>query len=115
MIFIGKSKGTPGRGNKTPTTAAADRFIPNRGNMQFELGHHLLKNRSGSEDEDVSMMSPSKREYQRVMEENLNGDAMNSKIIAYKAKAPAAPEGKLTETVRMLWYTAYLGNDEMRI
>ena len=40
----------------------------------------------------METMSPAKREYQEVMNENLNGEA-SSKIIAYKNKPPAAPEG----------------------
>lgn len=39
------------------------------------------------------MMSPSKVEFQRAMGDNLNGDLMNYKIIAYKNKAPNVPEG----------------------
>ena len=45
--------------------------------------------------EDEEMMSPSKLEYRKVMGENLNGDIQNKKIISYKTKAPAAPEGMI--------------------
>lgn len=86
----GKNK-SPGRGNKTPTTGA-DRFIPNRTSTKFELGHHLLSGTNEDGEADPTM-SPSKRDYQRAMNENLNGEALNSKIIAYKNKAPNAPEG----------------------
>ncbi len=44
-------------------------------------------------DEDETM-SPSKREFLHAMNDNLNGDALNSKIIAFKNKPPNAPEGK---------------------
>ena len=44
---------------------------------------------------DDNMLSPSQREFQKVMSENLNGtDVMGNKIISYKQKAPAAPEGE---------------------
>lgn len=43
--------------------------------------------------ENTEVLSPAKQEYQRVMEENLNGDLLSNKIISYKAKAPQAPEG----------------------
>ncbi|XP_013409650.1 cell division cycle protein 20 homolog [Lingula anatina] len=86
----GKNK-TPSRGSKTPKTpSGGDRFIPNRGATQFDVGHYKLMTEKSVEDE---MLSPSKREYQRAMNENLNGDAANAKIIAYKNKAPQAPEG----------------------
>jgi len=88
----GKSKSPSRGGNKTPTTAASDRFIPNRSSTQFELGHHLLSGAAEDTEADPSM-SPSKRDYQRAMNENLNGDALSTKIISYKNKAPNAPEG----------------------
>ena len=40
------------------------------------------------------MLSPSQIEYQRLMSENLNGDALSHRIMSYKDKAPTAPEGK---------------------
>lgn len=87
----GKGKTTPGRGNKTPTTAG-DRFIPNRNNTQFEVGHHLLN--CGNENIGADpALSPSQREYQKTMNENLNGECLQTKIISYKSKAPNAPEG----------------------
>lgn len=88
----GKTKQTPGKGSKTPTTMG-DRFIPNRSTTQFELGHYHVTSQSNGNDSDEEMMSPSKKEFQSAMSENLNGDLMNSKIISYKNKAPSAPEG----------------------
>lgn len=84
-------KKTPGKGSKTPS--GGDRFIPNRNTTQFELGHYKVMQEANPEPEDEEMMSPSKQEYQKVMNENLNGDIANKKIISYKTKAPAAPEG----------------------
>jgi len=75
-----------------------DRFIPNRSTTQFELGHYHVTSQSNVNDSDEEMMSPSKKEFQTAMSENLNGDLMSSKIISYKNKAPSAPEGKSTPT-----------------
>ena len=38
-------------------------------------------------------MSPSKRDIQQAMSDNLNGDALSSKILTYKNKPATAPEG----------------------
>ncbi|XP_045160528.2 cell division cycle protein 20 homolog [Mercenaria mercenaria] len=86
-------KKTPGKGAKTPN--GGDRFIPNRNTTQFELGHYKIMQEANQvqSSEDAEMMSPSKLEYQKVMNENLNGDLNNKKIISYKTKAPSAPEG----------------------
>ena len=43
---------------------------------------------------DQVMLSPSQQEYQKIMNENLNGEILTSKIISYKSKPPTAPEGK---------------------
>ena len=86
----GKEKKTPGKGSKTPS--ASDRFIPNRASTQFELGHYLLTNQKVDEN-DASAKSDPQKEYQQAMNENLNGDAMQNKIISYRPKPPSAPEG----------------------
>ena len=36
--------------------------------------------------------SPSKREYQRVLQENLGADLSTTRVLSYQAKAPAAPD-----------------------
>ena len=93
---------TPSRGAKTPKTG--DRFIPNRAGTQFELGHYLVTAKPEPE-EDVEMQSPSVVEYTKTMNGNLNGgDLGNAKIIAYKNKAPAAPEGACLS----LCYTGFI-------
>ena len=94
LILFCTGKKTPGKGSKTPS--GGDRFIPNRNTTQFELGHYKVMQEANPEPEDEEMMSPSKQEYQKVMNENLNGDIANKKIISYKTKAPAAPEGKIS-------------------
>ena len=39
------------------------------------------------------MMSPSQLEYKTVMNENLNGNVMDKRILSFKEKPPKAPEG----------------------
>ena len=90
--FISSGKKTPGKGSKAPPSGG-DRFIPNRTTTQFELGHYKVMQESNGEPENEELLSPSKLEYQKVMGENLHGDIQSKKIISYKAKAPAAPEG----------------------
>jgi len=59
--------------------------------MDQELAHHLLVRQPLAES--TATMSPSKREYQRVMAENLGVQNLNTtKVLAYQAKPPAAPE-----------------------
>ena len=88
---------TPG-GSKAPKTpSGGDRFIPNRSATQFELGHFKITTDSASGGETDNLLSPSQKEYQKVMSENLNGtDISSNKIISYKTKAPSAPEGTIT-------------------
>lgn len=81
--------------SKTPTrTPGGDRFIPNRNATDFEVGNYKLVSDLNHEDE--QLMSPSKLEYRRVMNENLNGKAMDSKILRFKQAVPSAPEGNIT-------------------
>ncbi|KAL5016477.1 hypothetical protein ScPMuIL_006066 [Solemya velum] len=96
---LGKSR-TPG--TKGPKTPGGDRFIPHRGSMQFDLGHFKIMNEG--KDNNQEMQSPSQQEYKRVMNENLNGEAMDNKIISYKQKAPSAPEGYYNN-MRVLYST----------
>ena len=97
FVVTGSKENTPSKkGNKTPS-GLGDRFIPSRAGTQFEVGHHLLSNRCSNDSSIANIqqqaLSPSQKDYQHAMNENLNGDAFNGKIIAYKTKAPSAPEG----------------------
>ncbi|CAH0553546.1 unnamed protein product [Brassicogethes aeneus] len=84
---------TPRMKSKTPTpskskTPTADRFIPLRSACNFELAHYKL-----NQDENLSD-SPTQRELQKVMCDNLHGgDISKQKILSYQKKAPSAPEG----------------------
>ncbi|XP_023339199.1 cell division cycle protein 20 homolog isoform X2 [Eurytemora carolleeae] len=83
----GSKDGTPGR--KTP----GDRFIPNRSNMDLEAAHYKIM-KEGVHENEQEMMSPSKREYQRVLQENLNiQDTSTTRILAYNTKAPIPSDG----------------------
>lgn len=76
---------------KTPTTG--DRFIPNRASTQFDLAYYKVMSENAPTTDET--MSPSQQEYQKIMNENLNGEILNSKIMSYKLKPPTAPEGHL--------------------
>ncbi|EEZ98810.1 cell division cycle protein 20 homolog [Tribolium castaneum] len=98
-----KSKKTPTKtpnknrsnGSKTPTpnktaskTPVADRFIPVRSMSNFDLAHYKL-----SQNEDTSD-SPTQKELQKAMFENLHGANIDSqKILSYTNKPPTAPAG----------------------
>lgn len=77
---------TPNDGAKTP--GGGDRFIPCRSANNFDLAHYKLNT------DDAPVDSPTQKEYQRVMGENLHGnDITNQRILSYQRKAPAPPEG----------------------
>ena len=87
--------GTPGKspGRKTPGREG-DRFIPNRSAIDMETSSHMLMRETLKDPNAEEVMSPSKREYQRVMAENLGAADLNStKVLAFQAKPPSAPEG----------------------
>ncbi|XP_050400761.1 cell division cycle protein 20 homolog [Patella vulgata] len=95
----GGKLGTPGNRTRTP---GGDRFIPNRSTSQFNLGHYKHMMEQKGPDESEALLSPSEKEYKRVMNENLNGDLMSSKILSFKAKAPSAPES-FNSNLRVLY------------
>nr|CAD7396309.1 unnamed protein product [Timema cristinae] len=75
---------------KTPT--GGDRFIPNRGSTNIDLGHYKLC----VPNDENELTSPSQKEIERIMGENLHGKDLNaSKVLAFQSKAPDPPECKL--------------------
>lgn len=77
---------TPKKGSRTP---GGDRFIPSRSASNFDLAQYKL-----NQDENTLSDSPTHKELQRMMSENLHGtDVTNQRILTYKNKAPSAPEG----------------------
>jgi len=77
---------TPGRCD------GGDRFIPNRATTQFDLGQFLTTSRNAPVD---PLLSPSKQQFQSIMNKNLNGELVNSKIISYQQRAPLYTDGML--------------------
>ncbi|XP_033125629.1 cell division cycle protein 20 homolog isoform X2 [Anneissia japonica] len=92
------SSRTPGR-SKTPSkTPVGDRFIPNRTSTNFDVANFkVLQQTTAAQGSNLSTnqeyMSPSKVAFRKTMNENLNGDVLNTKILSYKSKPPSAPEG----------------------
>ena len=81
---------SPGRNNGISPGRGADRFIPDRQTTDTELSHYKL---TREEAEDREMMSPSKRDYQRAVQENLGIDLANTRVLSYQTKPPSAPDG----------------------
>ncbi|XP_067928669.1 cell division cycle protein 20 homolog [Watersipora subatra] len=100
---------TPGR-FKTPTkqsAASGDRFIPNRFSTDFESAHHRasqnhLADTKPADTANSDVNNLKKEEFERVMSANLNGEQPSAKILAFRQKAPAAPEGHLNN-LRVLY------------
>ncbi|XP_076658822.1 cell division cycle 20 protein fzy isoform X2 [Halictus rubicundus] len=93
-----RAKKTPSKGRSTPakTPSGGDRFIPSRATTNFDLGHYKFQQHANAErdEEKQDNISPSKREMQRLMSENLHGgDINNMRVLSYQNKAPAPPEG----------------------
>ncbi|XP_064476452.1 cell division cycle protein 20 homolog [Ornithodoros turicata] len=90
---------TPGKSNhslkRTPKTSPngsngsqGDRFIPNRHNMQFDVANYLL-----THDNLENAGSVAEADYKAVVDEQLNTDFSNFRIMSYSNKAPPPPEG----------------------
>lgn len=78
---------SPSRGFRTPKakTPKGDRFIPSR-EQDLDIGHfNLTKENSNPNYE----MSPSKMQYSTALENSLLDGKTQSKILSFKAKAPA--------------------------
>ncbi|XP_032678729.1 cell division cycle protein 20 homolog isoform X2 [Odontomachus brunneus] len=99
----GRTKKTPSKGSrKSPSRTPAktpnggDRFIPSRATTNFDISHHkILQQQNADPDKDkFDDISPTKREMQRLIGENLHGgDIDNMRVLSYRVKAPAAPDG----------------------
>ncbi|XP_076280648.1 cell division cycle protein 20 homolog isoform X1 [Lasioglossum baleicum] len=89
-------KKSPSRSTPAKTPSGGDRFIPSRATTNFDLGHYKLQQHANAErnEEKQDNVSPSKKEMQRLMSENLHGgDINNMRVLSYQNKAPAPPEG----------------------
>ncbi|XP_059155274.1 cell division cycle protein 20 homolog [Physella acuta] len=99
-------KKTPSNRSKTPSTA--DRFIPVRSSTQFDAAHYKICTQTESSAVQWSLMSPSQQEYRQLMNENLNGDTLQKKIISFNEKPPMAPEG-YHNSLQVLYSTSKVG------
>jgi cell division cycle protein 20 (cofactor of APC complex) len=66
-----------------------DRFIPNRSAMDFESANLTLSKENRQSD---GQASPSREDYQKALAASLSVHEAG-RILAFKQKAPAAPEG----------------------
>ncbi|CAL8466961.1 g6497 [Coccomyxa elongata] len=92
------SRSNVGKDYKTPSKTAMsgkkpkqqmDRFIPSRSALDMDVASfNLLKENSNS-----GTSSPTKLEYTKHFGEGLGTEASRSRILAFKNKAPAPPEG----------------------
>lgn len=67
-----------------------DRFIPTRSAMDFDSANYTLSKENGPAEQRDG--SPSKEDYQKALAASLSVND-GSRILAFKQKAPAAPEG----------------------
>ena len=91
-----------------------DRFIPNRSAVDVDLAHFSFikendPNKANQQQQETALLSPSKEEYKRRLAEGLleSNGSQSSRILAFKTKAPAPPEGY--DTVMRSLYTANAG------
>eukprot|EP00741_Cyanophora_paradoxa_P017220 tig00020961_g16632.t1 len=83
---------------RTPSkTPSADRFIPNRSAMDFEVSHLNL-----SDQENCNPASPAKEEAKKNLADALLDGREKAKILAFKTKAPA-PEAGYQNNLRVLY------------
>lgn len=79
------------RTGKTPKGKATpghhDRFIPNRGAMDLANAHFNLMKENGNANHE----SPTRAQYNKTLASSLGAD--DSRVLAFKKKAPAPPEG----------------------
>lgn len=81
-----KSTKTPAKSSKTPSNC---RFIPNRTAMNMDVSSMLLKENDQSES-----VSPNTQIFKRDLASQLFGsNDSGSKVLAFKQKAPTAPDG----------------------
>ncbi|KAL5973624.1 hypothetical protein ACLOJK_030278 [Asimina triloba] len=73
----------------------ADRFIPVRSAMDFDMAHYLLTESRKDKENEAAAASPSKEAYRKQLAETL---MMNrTRILAFKSKPPAAADGIFQE------------------
>ncbi|XP_067000605.1 cell division cycle protein 20 homolog [Anabrus simplex] len=97
-------KKSPSSKSNATTPTGGDRFIPVRSNMDFDLSHFKLNQQQ--QDVENELVSPTQKEAQRAMAENLHGgDINNMRIMVFKNKAPAPPEDH-QNTLKVVYTTS---------
>ena len=120
-----------------PQTPSRDRFIANRSAIDLDVARYALEGKSSAEnsndddddgengggrmDDDgkqhrsIGIASPSKEAYKKSLASNYsvqnggeNGDHLNSKILAFKSKAPAPPSG-MENAAREMYSSNHIG------
>ena len=119
-----------------PQTPSRDRFIANRSAIDLDVARYALEGKSSTEnsndDDDenggrmddagkhqhhqsIGIASPSKEAYKKSLASNYsvqnggeNGDHLNSKILAFKSKAPAPPSG-MENASREMYSSNHIG------
>ena len=74
--------------------------------MDMEVSHRLLNN-GENVDPVTGEMSPRTCEYRRRVREAAGGAAAESKILAFKQKAPAAREGMNIVFIRFCFFVCF--------
>ena len=59
--------------------------------------------KNSGEDNDEVFISPSKQQFQKAMNDNLNGELVNNKILGYSQKPPELQEGEIWKLVILFW------------
>ena len=115
-----------------PQTPSRDRFIANRSAIDLDVARYALEGKSstensnddenggrmdddGKQQQSIGIASPSKEAYKKSLASNYsvqnggeNGDHMNSKILAFKSKAPAPPSG-MENAAREMYSSTHIG------
>jgi cell division cycle protein 20 (cofactor of APC complex) len=81
-----------------------DRFIPSRSALDVDYANYALKENGAKQADAAAVVSPAKEEYKKQLAQGLlqGGSGGAAKILAFKNKAPAPPEG-YTNAMAMLY------------
>ena len=88
---------TPSSSVRSKKTPCYDRFIPNRSATNMDIGNFRLTNENEEDEEKSKRDSPNTKAHKQNLRESLLGEDCSepsraSRILAFKNKAPAAPE-----------------------
>jgi len=89
-----------------------DRFIPNRAALDIDKVHSVLTRTCDDGENKSEVMSPSRAEYKRRLADAMGATSEGARILAFKTKAPDAPEGHENSMAGL--YTANSGKAPSR-